>query len=173
MPFDLLNIEDLPEADKLLIRAAQSVMERAYNPYSGFHVGSAAITIRGKIYLGTFMENASYGLTICAEPAALMAANTAGDLNIVAMAIVGGHPSQMPEGVITPCGRCRQIIYEAAQVNGQDIGLLCCNRDASRIMKTSIYELLPVPFTGRPLSFGDQRQHTGNESAVAAAVQSV
>lgn len=147
MPFELNNIDSLSEDEKGLIIAAAGVMKRAYNPYSGFHVGAAALTEKGSIYLGTFLENASYGMTICAEPAALMAANTAGDFNIVAMAIVGGHPSDSQNSVLTPCGRCRQIIHEASQVNGHDILLLCCDREMTRFMRTSISELLPVPFT--------------------------
>src|SRR5438128_11700844 len=105
MPFELYDIDSLSEDDRVLVRAAESVMKRAYNPYSGFHLGAAALTDKGSIYLGTFMENASYGMTICAEPAALMAANTAGDFNIVAMAIVGGHPLHPDNSVVTPCGR--------------------------------------------------------------------
>lgn len=146
MSFDIHNIKILTDSDKALVTAAQGVMKNAYNPYSGFHVGAAVLTESGKIYSGTFMENASYGMTICAEPAALMAANTAGDFSVLAIAIAGGHPCQQNDNVITPCGRCRQIIYEAAQLYDRDIYVLCCNWNLSKVMKTSILELLPVPF---------------------------
>jgi cytidine deaminase len=133
----------LSDLENELIEAAQRVMWRAYNPYSGYHVGAAVLTESGSVYVGTLMENASYGLTICAEPAAILAANSDGDLNLVTLAVVGGPPDQNEDEVLTPCGRCRQIIYEVSQLCQRDIRILCCNKLLSMVMETTIAELLP------------------------------
>src|ERR1043166_215406 len=113
------------EQEHELLRAAQHAAGHAYAPYSGFAVGAAARTANGSIYTGANMENASYGLTVCAEIGALQAASTAGQLsNIVAIAIVGGpiEPAPRTNGEFTPpCGRCRQLIHESALLGNRDI----------------------------------------------------
>ena len=88
-----------------LIRAARAARAGAYAPYSRFSVGAAALTSDGSIYAGANVENASYGLTQCAERVALQAAVAAGHRHIVAVAIAG------PAG-ISPCGACRQVMAE-------------------------------------------------------------
>lgn len=145
MPILINNIDNLPEEIIELINKAKKVAFNAYNKYSKFYVGSAVLTESGNIYLGTFMENSSFGMTICAEPAAILNANTNGDLNIVSIAVVGGD--NIKEGdPITPCGRCRQIIYEASVIKGSDIDIYCCNLELNKIIVTTIKELLPIAF---------------------------
>lgn len=120
----------------------------AYNPYSQFFVGAAVETASGGRYRGTFMDNISFGLSICAEPAAIMAAITAGDRQIERLAVVGGPTLTASGGeVITPCGRCRQILHEVACMTGEDIEVYCANMDLSQVLMTSADELLPNPFT--------------------------
>lgn len=127
--------------------AAAIAASRAYNPYSNFLVGAAVETASGRRYSGTFMENISFGLTICAEPAAVLAAVTAGDRQIERLAVVGGPAVDALGGeVITPCGRCRQIMLEVAHMAGKDIEIYCSNMDISQVLSTSTYELLPHPF---------------------------
>ena len=141
------DITKLPERVQLLLQAAHDVAPRAYNRYSHFLVGAAVESRTGSIYVGTFMENASYGMTICAEPAALLAANSAGDRVINALAVVGGPSRGGSQGdVVTPCGRCRQIYLEATDIAGRDIEIYCGNADLSRILVATVYELLPYAF---------------------------
>jgi cytidine deaminase len=93
-----------PARDEL-IHAALDAQQRAYAPYSNFPVGAALRTAGGKIYTGANVENASFGLTICAERVAAAAAVAAGDREFVTIAIVS-------RGGVTPCGACRQFLAE-------------------------------------------------------------
>jgi len=142
----IINKDDLPDEIFELLNAAKLVSKNAYNKYSKFFVGAAVRTTKGKIYTGTNMENASYGLSICAEPAAIMNANSNGDFNIEAIAIVGGFSEGEDQQPATPCGRCRQIIHEASQVSKKDIAVYCSNLDLSKTLITTIEELLPFAF---------------------------
>lgn len=89
-----------------LMEAARSAKERAYAPYSRFHVGAAVATDRG-VFSGANVENASYGVTICAERVAAASAVASGARRIDAMAMASSAP-----GPISPCGACRQFLYE-------------------------------------------------------------
>ena len=138
--------------DELFAAAAQ-VRARAYAPYSRFSVGAVARSAAGMLHAGANLENASYGLSLCAEAVALGAANTAGDYRVEAIAVVGR--AGMPGGdqaVVTPCGRCRQLISEAAGVSGVDIRVLSCNGDLTRIVENPISSLLPQAFGARLLT---------------------
>lgn len=142
----ITNRDDLPKDVLELLIEAKKVSVNSYNRYSNFFVGAAVRTTSGKIYTGTNFENVSYGLSICAEPSAIMNANANGDNNIEIIAIVGGfneNPNQEPA---TPCGRCRQVIYEASQVVGKNINVYCSNLSLTKVLVTSIEELLPFAF---------------------------
>ncbi|HVP54116.1 MAG TPA: cytidine deaminase [Candidatus Eisenbacteria bacterium] len=100
-----------PEVEKVLWSAAEEAAARAYAPYSGFHVGAALLTSEGEIASGCNVENASYGLTNCAERTAVFRAIAEGKLakgvSIAAIAVVHrDHQS------CTPCGACRQVLSE-------------------------------------------------------------
>tara|TARA_E500000305_G_scaffold96578_2_gene86695 strand:+ start:1389 stop:1796 length:408 start_codon:yes stop_codon:yes gene_type:complete len=133
-------------AEDRLIEAAMAAREKSYSPYSGFAVGCAIESASGEIALGANMENASYPLGVCAEQAALAAAQQAFGLdNVVRMAIVGG-PKGAELVAITPCGGCRQAIAEAATVAGYDIAVI--GRDGEgNLSETCISKLLPGWFT--------------------------
>lgn len=92
-----------------LIEEARSARQKAYAPYSHFMVGAALITADGRIFHGCNVENSAYGSTICAERSALVSAYSSGYRDIVAMAIVADT-----KGPVSPCGSCRQMIYELA-----------------------------------------------------------
>ncbi len=152
----LVDLRTLDSNEQALLQAAQSVMSRAYNLYSGFYVGAAVNTASGSTFHGAAVENASFGLTICAEPAAIMRAYAEGDVDIRAIAVVGGPSPGSAGEIVTPCGRCRQMIYEAAKVSGWDIAVLCSNADLSKVMKVRISDLLPFPFWPTELSLREK-----------------
>jgi len=92
-----------------LLRTARAAMKRAYAPYSNFRVGSALLTTSGKVFSGCNVENASYGMTNCAERTAIFSAiaQLGPKLEIRAIAVANDH--DVP---CSPCGACRQVIYE-------------------------------------------------------------
>jgi cytidine deaminase len=109
-----MNIElDTSEHDAL-IEKARAIARAAYAPYSKFRVGAAVLGEKG-IYVGTNVENASYGLCLCAERSALSAAVAARDLSVraIAVACIDADPSS-PLNHFMPCGACRQWISELA-----------------------------------------------------------
>jgi cytidine deaminase len=87
--------------------AAREVMTKAYAPYSRFPVGAAALVDDGRIVVGCNVENASYGLGLCAECSLVSALHTSGGGRLVAFACVDGHGT-----ALMPCGRCRQLLWE-------------------------------------------------------------
>jgi cytidine deaminase len=90
-----------------LVAAAKKAMKNAYAPYSKFKVGAAVLGGSGKIYAGVNVENASYGLTVCAERNAVAAAAAAGEKRIKAVAVAADTSRPTP-----PCGACRQVLAE-------------------------------------------------------------
>src|SRR5882757_7636891 len=117
------KFEDLSESERHLVETARDASMHAYSPYSGFAVGAAVLTKSGKVFTGANLENASYGVGMCAEVDAITKANSAPDYNIEAIAVVG-HKFSDPQDasqVVTPCGRCRQLIFEASQIAKTDI----------------------------------------------------
>ena len=143
----IVPVSALEPLDQQLCREAAKVARKAYAPYSKFFVGAAVRTERG-IYVGANLENASYGIGICAEVSAVTAANSAGDFNINAIAVVG-YPSDDPAkgiDIVAPCGRCRQVIFEASQASATNIRVISCNGDLSRCKVSSASELLPNSF---------------------------
>jgi cytidine deaminase len=136
-------------ADALVERARAAALS-AYAPYSRFSVGCAVQSVDGEIAVGANMENACYRLGVCAEIAALTAAQQAFGLGKVArIAVAGGHVeggALAGEGVCTPCGGCRQAIYEAACLSGADIEIFCANGGGTEVEATGIHDLLPKGF---------------------------
>ncbi len=165
-----IAFKDLAEGDQTLIRAALDITRASYSPYSGFAVGAAVKGRSGRVHVGTNFENASYGITMCAEVAAITAANTAGEHTVDTIAVIG-HKYTAPESVdqpVTPCGRCRQMIAEIAQSGGTNVRVLSCSGDLSNILETTIGELLPEAFG--PASMGMVDQWTRTRPKLAAAV---
>ena len=121
-----MNLEEL-------ISAAREVRENAYAPYSHFQVGAALRTASGRIFRGCNVENLSFGLTICAERAAVLAAVAAGETRFEAIAVVAD--SVQP---VTPCGACRQVLAEFSL----DLKVCSVNLQGKRYEST-IAELLP------------------------------
>jgi len=137
-----------PAPPLALLNAAREAAGNAYAPYSKFRVGAAVETSDGRIFVGANMENASYGLTMCAEVGALQAASSAGALDKVRrIAIVGGpmKPAAAYQPKPTaPCGRCRQLIAEAATHAGHEIEVWYADLDRKLVQRRTISELLPT-----------------------------
>ncbi len=129
---------DIPESlISELLRRAREASLHAYAPYSHFPVGAAALTAEGDICAGTNVENASYGLSICAERSAVFQAIARGARNIRAIAVYTSTRATTP-----PCGACRQVIAEF----GTDVLVICACDDTSAERRYRIAELLPAAF---------------------------
>lgn len=119
-----------------LISAAAAARERAYAPYSNFRVGAAVLTKEGRYYTGCNVENASYGLTCCAERVALFKAVSDGERDFEAIAVTAGT-----DDYCAPCGACRQVLAEF----GAEIKVFMANAKGDYRMLT-VGELLPAAF---------------------------
>jgi cytidine deaminase len=122
-----------------LVAAARAARDRAYAPYSGFRVGAALLTEQGDVVTGANVENASYGLGICAERAAVVAAIAAGYRRFEAIAVAGTGAEP-----VTPCGACRQVLREFPR--GVDLAVLCVAEAGEQQLTTTLGALLPDSF---------------------------
>jgi cytidine deaminase len=137
----------LTAQEKELVDAARAAMDNAYAPYSRFAVGAALRMADGAILTGSNFENASYGLSLCAETVAIAAANAQGRLkDIVAIAVAGAPMGGPGDAVVTPCGRCRQVLNEAQDVADREIPILCVSGDGKSVTRHRLAELLPHAF---------------------------
>ena len=137
----------MSDATLNLVRAAIDASKNAYAPYSNFHVGAALLLDNGEIVTGSNFENASYGMTLCAETVAIAKASSDGKLrNIREIAVAGGLEGRVGKAAdpITPCGRCRQIIKEVADLTSTDVPVHCAH--ASGYETYLLSELLPRGF---------------------------
>lgn len=136
-----------------LIAAAREAAAYAHAPYSKFAVGAAILLTDGRVVTGTNFENASYGLSLCAETVALAKVNCDGDLrNVAEVAVIGGLPNGIAP--IRPCGRCRQILNEAAQLGARDIVVHCSSGDGAAVERHLLSDLLPHAFGPGDLGIG-------------------
>ncbi len=127
---------ELTEDEKQLVATAQKIRKRAWARYSGMQVGAAVLTGGGKIYPGVNVESGSYGLTVCAERVAVFNAVTAGDKDLVAVAVASPD-----ERIWYPCGACRQVLADFSP-NMVVIGI----DTTGRMIKTDMRTLLPDRF---------------------------
>lgn len=127
-----------PDAKTLqeLAARAKAISQRAYCPYSNFRVGAAVLADDGQIFTGCNVENASYGLTICAERNAVFQAVANGKQKIVAVAIY--TPTSAPSA---PCGACRQVINEIGPN-----ALIISTCDGPTVLQNKLSDLLPSAF---------------------------
>ena len=129
-----------------LIAAAREAATAAYAPHSQFRVGAALRFADGTVITGSNVENASYGLSLCAETIAVAKAMAEGRRGgLVELAVTASG-----EDVVTPCGRCRQVLHELADLGGTDPLVYCCGPSEVRELRLSA--LLPAAFG--PASLG-------------------
>lgn len=125
--------------DQDLVAAALAARQYAYAPYSGYAVGAAVEADDGRVFAGCNVENASYGLTVCAERSAVSAAVAAGALRIRRVAVAASAPPAP-----YPCGACRQVLREFA--GEQTPVLIAAGDDAAVYTRTTLGALLPMAF---------------------------
>ena len=140
---------ELNPAEKSLTEAAVRAMEKAYAPYSKFHVGAAVLLDDGTTVIGANQENVAYPAGLCAERTAMFAAGANyPKVPFAALAIAGGPEGVLTDSPVTPCGECRQVMAEYARRYGKSFALLL-------VGKTAVYRfddclsLLPFGFAER------------------------
>ena len=134
-----------PETIDRLVEAASEVRDKAHAPYSTFTVGAAVVDEDGHIHVGCNVENASYGLSVCAERHAVAAAVSAGVDSIKGLAVV--TDTSPPS---SPCGACRQVLVEFG-----DFPVILANLEGEQTLTTAV-ELLPDAFTPESLVKGKE-----------------
>lgn len=125
----------LSDQEKILMEKAREASQKAYSPYSGFHVGAAILTDKGNIYTSANIENASYSLTICAERNAATQAVFHQDTHFILVAVYVDSDLLFP-----PCGACRQFLAEFSP----EVPVIYSNKNQT--IKTTLEELLPSRF---------------------------
>ncbi|WP_165245089.1 cytidine deaminase [Paludisphaera soli] len=136
----MLSDDDLAR----LLEAARGAAARAYAPYSGFRVGAAVLSGRGEVFAGCNVENASYGLTICAERNAVFGLVASGEAPPTVLAVLIYTPTPTPTA---PCGACRQVLNEFGP--GCEVVSAC---DGPERLRTTLDRLLPDAFGPRNLA---------------------
>ena len=130
-----------------LIRAAFAARRFAYTPYSHFKVGAALLARNGQVFTGCNIESASYSPTNCAERTALFKAVSEGVTAFSAIAIVGSREGEVNRIVTSPCGVCRQALFELC---GPDLTVIMA-RSEEDYLETTLGELLPYGFCPKNL----------------------
>ena len=132
-------MSDIPDEQIAeLVEKAKQARDLAYAPYSHFSVGAAVLTGSGRVYTGCNVENASYGMTVCAERVAIFKAVSEGERAISALAVVAGTSE-----IARPCGACLQVIVEFA---GPESPLIVAANTAGQSHARTLAEYLPLPF---------------------------
>ena len=130
--------------ERELVEAARQAARTAYAPYSNFHVGAALRFADGAVVTGCNVENASYGLALCAETVAVAKAMQEGRRGGLVQVAVTGPEDRGGAEPITPCGRCRQVLNELAALGGTDPEVLCVG--PAEVRRARLSALLPAAF---------------------------
>ena len=137
----------MSESYTMLVNAACDARESSYSPYSGFRVGAALLCADGRVVTGANVENASLGLSLCAERVAVVRAIAGGRREFQAIAVCGDGEAPTP-----PCGACRQVLLEFAP---EAVVLIAGEGGASgEVVRTSVRDLLPLAFSEFPSAGG-------------------
>jgi cytidine deaminase len=145
------KFEDLNSEQQKLLLAAEDALKLSYCPYSHFSAAAALLCPDGTVLKAANVENASYNVTICAERSALVHANALGHRVFDAIAVIGKGKEFDSIEPVAPCGICRQMLFEAAQLGKGDMEVIMSNTRKDRIVVGSIKELLPLGFGPKDL----------------------
>lgn len=145
------SINELPEADQLLLREARRITAFAYAPYSGFHVGAAVLLGDGRIVTGNNQENSAYPSGLCAERVALFYANANyPTAEVKTIAISAAKNGILVSEPVKPCGSCRQALAETELRFETPIRILLDGQD-SILLLNGVESLLPLSFSKKDL----------------------
>jgi cytidine deaminase len=140
------HLEDLPDARADLVRQAMDAAGRAYAPYSSYHVGAAVLLGNGKIITGNNQENAAYPSGLCAERVAIFYAGSHyPDVPAKSIAIAAMVNGIFQEEPVTPCGGCRQVLFEKEMHQGVPLEVILYGRKKIQVLRQAT-DLLPLPF---------------------------
>lgn len=143
---DVVSPDELSDDYQKLINKAKDQIEKAYAPYSGFHVGAAVLLDNGEIFAGSNQENSAYPSGLCAERVAMFFANAQyPEVSVVAIAVAASTGGAFLESPITPCGACRQALLETEMRFGKDVEVLLYGTNEILKIK-NIRQLLPLCF---------------------------
>lgn len=145
------NYDELNESEKNLIDSAKKTTQNSYAPYSQFQVGSAVLLGNGEIVTGSNQENAAYPSGLCAERTAIFYANSKyPDQRVMAIAVAASSKGEFTKSAISPCGSCRQVLYETELRYKQPIRLLLYG-SKEIVIVNNVRDLLPLSFSDSSL----------------------
>ncbi len=143
------QLEDLPARSDLVERAMEAA-GKAYAPYSDYHVGAAVLLENGKVFAGNNQENAAYPSGLCAERVAIFYAGAQfPDVPVVSIAITAFADGKFQEDPVTPCGACRQVLYEKEVHGGKAMEVILYGTRKIQVLSRAT-DLLPLPFALKP-----------------------
>jgi len=146
------QMEELPEYALNLMKEAEKMLDIAYAPYSNFLVGAAALMEDGTLHHGCNQENASYSLCICAERAALFNAGANAPKKIIkSLAVIAKNPAKPLEIPVSPCGACRQVMFEFEEKQDAPIEVFLKGESNEVYRLENCALLLPLNFSGKVL----------------------
>ena len=150
--FEYDQLDELSEEQILLVKTAIQAARDAYAPYSEYHVGAALRLVNEEIVIGSNQENAAFPSGICAERVAIFYAGAKHpDVAVRSIAIAAIHKGVIQESPVTPCGACRQVLYEKELQGEEPMELILYGSKKIQVIKR-VTDLLPLPFTLESLS---------------------
>lgn len=144
---EIVKYKNLKPKEKKLLLSAERALKHAYNPYSKSYVGAAVLTNNNAIISAASMANASSTVNLCAERCAIASANSHGHRHITMMALIARSDIHDFVEPITPCGVCRQFLYEIDMITEGDLIIICSNTKKTKIYRLTLEELLPYPYS--------------------------
>ena len=143
--YAFMSFDDLSQKYRKLLMSANGAMKNYYDPYKNNMIGASVLTESGKMISAANVNNSSSINSTCAERSAVAKANSMGERRFRAVAVMG-KPGNGKNYTITPCGSCRQVIYEFARYSKRDLDVIMSNGTMDKIIVLKISELLPLAY---------------------------